>query len=151
VRNALLTASLVALLFAGCSILAPPDPRLCAAAQSLSAAMQLTATGITADAGGDVAEAQGLATQARTLTEVAHATLQDVPSERHAETAWQGLLEAYAHTAQAANSLLPAYSGSHGMGAEELATATAAMDKARAQLPAMCFATPPDLETPTPS
>jgi hypothetical protein len=37
------------------------------------------------------------------------------------------------------------------MGAEELAIATEAMDKARAELPAMCFATPPDLETPGPS
>jgi len=113
--------------------------------------MALTATAIAADERGDLAQAQGLATQARSLTELAHGTLQQVPSNDQPKDPWQRLLEVYGHTAQAANSLLPAYAGSHGIGREELETAAASMDKARVELPAMCFDLPADVETPAAS
>jgi hypothetical protein len=141
-------AALGASLLGGCSAFAAPDARLCSAAQNLSAAMALTATAIAADDRGDLAQAQGLATQARSLTELAHGILQQVPDEEQPKDAWQRLLEVYLHTGQAANSLLPAYAGAHGMGPEELASAAASMDKARVALPAMCFDIPGDLETP---
>jgi hypothetical protein len=133
---------------AGCSMFAPADARLCSAAQNLSAAMALTATAIAADDRGDLAQAQGLATQARSLTELAHETLQQIPNEDHSKDPWQRLLEVSTGTAQAANSLLPAYAGSHGTGPDQLAAAAVAMDKARVELPAMCFDIPNDLETP---
>ena len=137
-----------AVLVAGCTLLSPADPRLCSAAQNLSAAIALTQTAIAADDDGDLARAQGLATQARSLTELGLALLQGVPDDRHAEIAWQSLMDAYGHTGQAANSLLPAYAASHGQGPQELTLAGRSMDRARTALPAMCFAIPPDLETP---
>jgi hypothetical protein len=137
-----------ALLLSGCTLLAPADPRLCAATQNLSAAMALTATAIAADDAGDFARAQGLATQARSLTERSLDLLQGVPDDRHADDAWQRLLEAYGHAGQAANSLLPAYADRHGTGPEELELAGRSMDAARGDVPAMCFSIPADLETP---
>jgi len=151
VGAAILCAALVAALVTGCSAFAAPDARLCSAAQNLSAAMALTATAIAADERGDLAQAQGLATQARSLTELAHGILQQVPDEEQPKDPWQRLLEVYLHTGQAANSLLPAYAGTHGIGPEELASAAGSMDKARVALPAMCFDIPGDLETPGPS
>jgi hypothetical protein len=132
----------------GCSSLSPADARLCSAAQNLSAAMALTATAIAADENGDLAQAQGLATQARSLTEQAHETLQQIPHEEHAKDPWQRLLEVYGDTSTAANSLLPAYANTHGVGPEQLAGAVRSMDKARVQLPAMCFDIPKEVETP---
>jgi len=140
-----------AMLLAGCSVLAPPDARLCSAAQNLSAAMALTATAIEADGAGDLARAQGLATQARSITELAHSQLQSMPDAAREQPTWQALLLAYNGTAQAANSLLPAYIGTHGVGPDELLRAGLQMDKARADLPPMCFSIPADVETPAPS
>ena len=110
--------------------------------------MALADTAIEADAGGDLARAQGLATESRTLGELAHATLQQMPDEDKAKPAWQALLSAYGHVGQAANSLLPAYSGSHGTGRDEYESASKFMADARAALPAMCFELPADIETP---
>ena len=132
-------------------MLAPADPRLCAAAQNLTAAMALTATAVAADERGELAQAQGLATQARTLTELAHGTLQQLSDEDRSKDAPQRLLEVYLHTAQAANSLLPAYVNTHGIGAGELATAGASLAKAKERLPPMCFDVPNDVETPGPT
>jgi hypothetical protein len=140
-----------AVLLAGCSVLAPPDARLCSAAQNLSAAMALTATAIDADEAGDLARAQGLATQARSITELAHSLLQSMPDAAREQPTWQALLLAYNGTAQAANSLLPAYIGTHGTGPDELTGAGLQLDKARTELPAMCFSLPADVETPAPS
>jgi hypothetical protein len=110
--------------------------------------MALTATAIRADDVGDFARAQGLATQARSVTELAHSQLQSMPDEAHESATWQALLVAYNATAQAANSLLPAYAGMHGMGPDELRRAGLEMAKARADLPALCFSIPADLEMP---
>jgi hypothetical protein len=140
-----------AVVLAGCSVLAPPDARLCSAAQNLSAAMALTTTAIDADKAGDLARAQGLATQARSITEVAHSLLQAMPAEAREQPTWQALLLAYNGTAQAANSLLPAYIGTHGDGPDELKGAGLELDKARTELPPMCFSIPADVETPPPS
>ena len=144
----ILAPALGAVILAGCSTFAPADARLCSAAQNVTAAMALTATAIAADERGDLAQAQGLATQARTLTELAHGTLQQVPQSEHPKVPWQGLLEASADTATAANSLLPAYANTHGVGPEQLAGAQRAMDNVRAELPSMCFDIPNDVETP---
>jgi hypothetical protein len=140
-----------AVVLAGCSVLAPPDARLCSAAQNLSAAVALTATAIDADEAGDLARAQGLATQARSITELAHSLLKSMPDEAREKPTWQALLLAYNGTAQAANSLLPAYIGTHGVGPDELTGAGLQLDKARADLPPMCFSIPADVETPGPS
>lgn len=110
--------------------------------------MALAATAITADEQGDLARAQGLATQSRTLGELAHATLQQMPDAEKSKPAWQALLSAYGHVGQAANSVLPAYSGSHGMGRDEYEMASRFMADAKAVLPAMCFALPANIETP---
>jgi len=149
--RAVAAALAAAVLLAGCSVLAPPDPRLCSAAQNLSAAMALTATAIDADEAGDLARAQGLATQARSVTELAHSLLQSMPDEAREQPTWQALLVAYNGTAQAANSLLPAYIGTHGSGPDELKGAGLQLDKARTELPPMCFSIPADVETPAPS
>jgi len=109
--------------------------------------MAMTATAIAADEQGDLAQAQGLATQARTLTELASAQLEAMPSDKQPQPAWQALSEAYTQAARAANSLLPAYSGTHGHGRQELDLATASIARARAELPAMCFDIPADVET----
>jgi hypothetical protein len=140
-----------AVLLAGCSVLAPPDARLCSAAQNLSAAIALTATAIDADEAGDLARAQGLATQARSITELANSLLQSMPHEAREQPTWQALLMAYDGTAQAANSLLPAYIGTHGDGPDQLKSAGLQLDKARTDLPPMCFSIPADVETPSPS
>ena len=144
-------ATIAPLLLAGCSVVAPPDPRLCAAAQNLSAALALTATAITADEASDLARAQGLATEARSVGELAQTQLQSVSGEDRRHATWQALFDAYVHVGQAANSVLPAYSPSHGTGPAELAEASTSMAKARGDLPAMCFDVPADLETPAPS
>lgn len=140
-----------AMVLAGCSVLTPPDARLCSAAQNLSAAMALTATAIDADDAGDLARAQGLATQARSISELAHSLLQSMPDEAKEKPTWQALLLTYNGTAQAANSLLPAYIGAHGTGPGELTGAGLQLDKTRADLPPMCFSIPADVETPAPS
>jgi hypothetical protein len=129
-------------------IISPPDPRLCSAAQNLSQAMALAATAFTADEHGDLARAQGLATQSRTLGELANATLHQMPDEEQSKPAREALLSAYGHVGQAANSLLPAYSSSHSSGREEYEQASKSMADARAILPDMCFALPADIETP---
>ena len=147
-RRALFLSGIAGLLVGACTLIAPPDARLCAAAQNLSAAMTLTATAMDADAAGNFARAQGLATQARSMTELASSTLQGMPGESQGEPVWQALQEVSLGTAQAANSLLPAYSGTHGTGREQLDAAAGSMAKVRAGLPAMCFAIPADLETP---
>jgi len=113
--------------------------------------MALTATALAADDRGDLAQAQGLATQARTWTEIAQTTLQQLNDQDRSKDAAQRLGEVYLHTAQAANSLLPAYINTHGIGAGELATAGASLAKARESLPAMCFDVPSDVETPDPA
>jgi hypothetical protein len=136
------------MLLTACSVFAPPDARLCSAAQNLSAAMVLTATAIRADDVGDFARAQGLATQARSVTELASSQLQSMPGEAHERATWQALLAAYGATAQAANSLLPAYASTHGVGQDQLRRAGVEMAKARVDLPEMCFSVPADLETP---
>ncbi len=144
-------ALVAALIVAACGVLSPPDPRLCSAAQNLSAAMALTATAIEADKAGDLARAQGLATQARSVSELANALLGGASDEQKSDQVFQALQLAYLATAQAANSLLPAYSNNHGTGPDELARANASMAKAREGLPGMCFALPADVETPRPS
>jgi len=146
-----LLGGVAALLLAACGVLSPPDPRLCSAAQDLSAAMALTATAIEADRAGDLARAQGLATQARSVSELANSLLRGTPDDKKTDPAYQALQLVYLGTAQAANSLLPAYSSTHGIGPDELARAGAAMAKAREALPAMCFDIPADVETPGPS
>jgi hypothetical protein len=138
-------------LLSACSVLAPADPRLCSAAQNLSAAMALTATAIDADERGDLARAQGLATEARSVTELANSMLRGMPDEKQTGVVWQALQLVYLGTAQAANSLLPAYANTHGVGRDELARAATSMDTARQGLPAMCFALPSDIETPASS
>jgi hypothetical protein len=138
-------------MLAGCAVLAPPDPRLCSAAQNLSAAMAMTATAIEADEVGDLARAQGLATQARSESELASSMLDGMPDEKKTDPVWQALQLVYLGTAQAANSLLPAYADTHGIGRDELTRAAISMDKARAGLPAMCFDIPADVETPGPT
>ena len=140
--------ALAGVLLAGCSVLAPTDPRLCSAAQDLSQAMALVATAVEADAKGEVARAQGLATQSRTLGEFGHSTLQKVPDEEKPKPAFQALLEVYLHAGQAANALLPAFDGTHEMAVSELESASASLTKARAELPGMCFDLPADIETP---
>lgn len=110
--------------------------------------MALTATAIEADATGDLARAQGLATQARSITELASSLLQSMPRDQQQQPVWQALSQAYTQTGQAANSLLPAYSGTHGLGPAQLERATSWIAKARADLPAMCFDIPADIETP---
>jgi hypothetical protein len=74
-----------------------------------------------------------------------------MPDAAHQSQVWQALLVAYGGTAQAANSLLPAYAGTHGIGPDELRRAGQQMDTARTELPAICFSIPVDLETPGPS
>jgi hypothetical protein len=150
-RRSLAISGLAGLLVAGCTLLNPPDPRFCSAAQNLSAAMALTATAIEADEAGDLAQAQGLATQARSVSELANSMLNGVPEEKKTDPVWQALQLAYLGTAQAANSLLPAYASTHGIGRDELTRAGMSMDKARQDLPSMCFAIPAGLETPGPS
>jgi len=150
-RRSLLLAGIAGFVAAACTLLSPPDPRLCSAAQNVSQAMALADTAIAADEQGDLARAQGLATQSRTLGELAHATLQQMPDAEQAKPGWQALLGAYAHVGQAANSLLPAYSGSHGTGREQYEIASRFMADARAALPAMCFELPADIETPGPT
>ena len=140
--------AVLAMVLAGCSILAPTDPRLCSAAQDLSQAMSLVATAIEADAKQDIARAQGLATQSRTLGEFGHATLDKMPDAEKPKAAFQALLEVYLHAGQAANALLPAYGGTHAMAVSELEAGTAALTTARGELPAMCFDLPADIETP---
>jgi hypothetical protein len=130
-----------------CSVLTPPDPRLCTAAQNLSAAMTLVETAIDTDAGGDLARAQGLATEARSVADGANQLLQHFPAGEHS-IAWTALVEAYKHAGKAADSLLPAYADAHGSGGAELAAARTSMATARTGLPAMCFDIPADLETP---
>jgi len=132
----------------GCSLVSPADPRLCSAAQNLSAAMAMTSTALDADEAGDLARAQGLATQARSVSELANSLLDGASEEKKADPVWQALLLVYGGTAQAANSLLPAYASAHGIGRDELARAAISMDKARQGLPAMCFDIPADVETP---
>ena len=149
-RRALATA-LASTLLAACSILAPADPRLCSAAQDLSQAMALVATAIEADGRGEPALAQGLATQSRTLGESGHSTLQKVPDEEKPKPAFQALLDVYLHAGQAANALLPAYGGTHEMAVSELESGRVSLAKAQADLPAMCFDIPADVETPRPS
>lgn len=144
----LLAPALGAALLWGCSTLAPTDARLCSAAQRLSAAVALTATAIAADERGDLAQAQGLAGQAWSLADQAHGFLQLVPADAGPRAQ---LLEVVAQTTLAANSLLPAYANSHGMGPDQLDAGKRALDKARADLPAMCFDIPNDVETPGPS
>ena len=113
--------------------------------------MALTATAIQADQAGDLARAQGLATQARSVSELAKALLDGAPGATRSDPVWDALQRAYSGTAQAANSLLPAYLDIHGSGPSELATAGASMAKAREGLPGMCFDIPADVETPGPS
>jgi hypothetical protein len=137
-----------ALIVAACGVLSPPDPRLCSAAQNLSAAMALTATAIEADQVGDLARAQGLATQARSVSELANGLLRGAPDAQKSDPVFQALQLVYLATARAANSLLPAYSNTHGTGPAELAKAGASMAKAREGLPGMCFDIPADVETP---
>ena len=110
--------------------------------------MALTATAIQADDAGDLARAQGLATQARSVSEVAKSLLDGAPSETKRGPVWDALQRVYSGTAQAANSLLPAYLSAHGSGPSELAAAGASMAKAREGLPGMCFDIPADVETP---
>jgi len=143
-----LAAALAVAFLAGCSVLAPPDARLCAAAQDLSAAMALTATAIQADAAGEVARAQGLATQARSVSDLAYARMNGMGDEAKADRVWQELQNVYLATAQGAQALLPAFGGSPDMAPGQLADAQATMAKVRASLPAMCFDLPADLETP---
>lgn len=150
-RRRVAAVGLAATVLAGCSILAPADPRLCSAAQDLSQAMALVATAVDADARGDIARAQGLATQSRTLGEFGQSTLQKVPDEDKTKPAFQALLEVYLHAGQAANALLPAYDGTHEMAVSELQSASASLTKARAELPGMCFDLPADIETPSSS
>ena len=144
-------AAAMAAALASCAVLTPPDPRLCSAAQSLSAAMAMTTTAIDADERGDLARAQGLATQARSVSELAHSLLDGMPDEKKTDAAWQALQLVYLGTGQAANSLLPAYASTHGIGRAQLAEAKTSMDKARTALPAMCFDIPADVETPGPT
>ena len=144
----MLLAGAASLLVGACSIISPPDARLCSAAQNLSAAMTLTATAIEADSAGDLARAQGLATQARSLTDLAGTKLNGAPDTQKADPVFQALREVFLQTAQAANALLPAFASSHDMAPQLLAAAADPMAKARAGLPAMCFDIPPDLETP---
>jgi hypothetical protein len=144
-------AVVAAAVVAACSVLSPPDPRLCSAAQNLSAAVALTATAIQAEAASDVARAQGLATQARSVSELAYDTIKGMPDDRKTDPVWQRLQSAYLATAQADQSLLPAFGGSPDMAPAQLADAQVAMGKVRAELPEMCFALPGDLETPAAS
>lgn len=111
----------------------------------------MTATAIGADEAGALARAQGLATEARSLSELAHSRLQSMSDKGREQAAWQALLMVYLGTAQAANSLLPAYSNTHGIAPRELAQARTALDEAHGDLPAMCFALPADVETPASS
>jgi hypothetical protein len=155
-RRAAITTTLAAIVLAACSVLAlaacsvfaPPDARLCSAAQDLSAAMTLTATAIDADRAGDLARAQGLATQARSLTDLGGSKLDGAPDQQKTGPDFQALQEAFLQTAQAANALLPAFGRDHTMAPDLLAAAADPMARARAALPAMCFAIPADLETP---
>jgi len=110
--------------------------------------MALTATALEADGAGDVARAQGLAVQARSLAEAANTTLEQVPADRQAEPTWQILLRAYGEVGQAAQALLPAFGHQPEMARQSLTGAGGLMDKARGDLPAMCFDLPADLETP---
>jgi len=146
-----LAAGFAIALLTGCSILAPPDARLCAAAQNLSAAMSLTATAIQADAAGDVARAQGLATQARSVSDLAYARMNGMGDEAKTDPVWQELQNVYLATAQGAQALLPAFGGSPDMAPAQLVDAQAAMAKVRTSLPSMCFDLPADLETPAAS
>ena len=147
-RVSLALSGLLAALVVGCTLLSPPDPRLCSAAQSLSAAVSLAATAIEADGAGDFARAQGLATQSRSLAELANGVLHQVPDEQHSQPVWQSLLVAYGQVGQASNALLPAFGHEPEMARETLAAARAAMTQAGADLPSMCFALPGDIETP---
>jgi hypothetical protein len=110
--------------------------------------MTLTATALQADTAGDVARAQGLAIQARSEAESASTTLKQVPADRQVEATWQALQSAYAQVGQAAQALLPAFGHEAGVARQSLTAAGALLDKARADLPAMCFDIPADLETP---
>ena len=136
---------------AACSVLAPPDARLCSAAQDLSAAVTLVETALDTEAGGDLARALGLATQARSVADAANDLLQAIAPGDRVTDAWQALAEAYQHASKAADSLLPAYADAHGTAAADLAAATGSMARARTGLPAICFDIPADLETPGPS
>jgi hypothetical protein len=147
----LAAAAIAACALVGCALIAPADPRLCSAAQNLSAAMAMTSTALDADEAGDLAQAQGLATQARSVSELARSLLDGAPDEKKADPVWQALQLVYLGTAQAANSLLPAYANTHGIGRDELAAARISIDKARQGLPAMCFDIPADVETPVAS
>src|SRR4051812_5190744 len=95
---ALLPAATV-LIFASCAALAPPDARLCAAAQTLTAAITLTATAIDAGNAGDAARSQGLATQARSVAELAATRLKGMPDEAKTDPVWLALQDAYLGTA----------------------------------------------------
>ena len=147
-RRGPLSTGLAALLVSACSLLAPPDARLCSAAQSLSAAVSLAATAIEADGADDFARAQGLATQSRSLAELANGVLHQVPVEQQSQQVWQDLLVAYGQVGQAANAMLPAFGHEPEMARQSLASAETALAKTRAELPAMCFDLPAGLETP---
>jgi hypothetical protein len=110
--------------------------------------MALTATALEADGAGDVARAQGLAVQARSLAEAANTTLAQVPADRQGESTWQLLLSAYGQVGHAAEALLPAFGHEPGVARQSLTDARGLMARARADLPAMCFDLPADLETP---
>jgi hypothetical protein len=137
-----------AMLLAACSVLAPPDARLCSAAQSLTAAITLTSTAIDADQAGDLARAASLATQAQSLAQLADSKLDGMPGEAKTDAVWQALQDVYLATGQAATVLLPAYAAGHDTAPGQLSDAVGAMARARAGLPAMCFDIPAGLETP---
>jgi hypothetical protein len=132
---------LVAFTLLGCGAdMSDADRRMCDIAQQLSATITKVEQALVEDEAGNTDGARALATQARAEAEAAHDQLRAMDSDQARQLpARGGLLIAYLQTAQAADSMLPAFSNTHGMGREELASAIQALAKADANLPAACI------------
>jgi hypothetical protein len=136
-----LVMALASSLIAGCFGLSA-DGTMCEVGGTLSTATTVAEQAAAKDADGDPAGAQQLALQAAELATHGHDLLQTITStEVKRGDTWQALLGAYVHIGQAANALLPAYSGGYGITEQELTAASNEMRTATARLPARCFAT----------
>jgi hypothetical protein len=138
--RAVTAALLIVIAVVGCrATLTGDDLHLCNAARLLSASVAITEE--TIQVGIDLRPEQGVerGVQALGLAESASRELHEVGGEEQAAAAWQSLIRAYKHAAEAAGTLLPDFQEVGVSGPESLFAARNALDEARVEVPASCF------------
>jgi hypothetical protein len=116
------------------------DLLMCNAAQSLTASIAITEETFALEMDEQPEQAVERAVQALGLAEGAARALHEVVEATQAKPAWQSLIRAYKHAADAASSMHPNFPELHGTGQLSLSAAREALDGARTSLPPACFA-----------